>query len=110
MPYAYLSVHSDGRGRLQHREKKYVVAVGKNQVSLKTRHKTQSCLTSKTCKVGTYYDPSFGESTHEASISKTPHGFRSTAPALIVAMVVRTTTTNDRKTRRSIKIISHVFI
>ena len=44
----------------------------------------------------THEDPSFGESTHEASISKTPHGFKRTTPALIIDIAFGSIVTNKR--------------
>ena len=49
------------------------------------------------CKcIVTHEDPSFGESTHEASISKTPHGFKRTTPALIIDIAFGRIVTNKR--------------
>ena len=96
---------SDGPGALDCSQQENVVAANKNQVSLQTRHKTQCCFTNKAFKDGTYYDPSFGESTHEASISNTPHGFRSTAPALIIAIAVGSVETNKMKKKQRILLL-----
>jgi hypothetical protein len=62
-------------------------------------------LANKAGKVVTYDAPSFGESTHEASISKTPHGFRSTAPALIIAVVVGSVEANKMKKKHRILLL-----
>ena len=103
-------MHSNGPGRLNRGYNKYVIAVDKNQVSLQTRHKTQHCLANKAGKVVTYDAPSFGESTHEASISKTPHGLRTTAPALIIATAAGSVAASTTKNALDIRIESHWFI
>ena len=93
----------------------YLIYLTSNLLSNRIRRKCSArelCGTELVMKQpsGTHNASSRGESTHEVSISKTPHGFSWTAPALIIATAAGSIATSTTKNTLDIRLEGYWII